>query len=474
MTNHDPPVEPSETIVAPVRVRSDASEMIIEGHIWRAVWFLAWPTAINTLLFSAYGLVNVLFVGMLRDATRAFAAIGIGSQALMIQFSIAIALSAGTSALVARFLGAEEYENADKAMGQTLNLSVVAGALTAAPLIVLAAPIAHSIGASGPSLTLAADYIALISWFSIPQFFLVTITSALRAAGDVRGPLVVNTAVIAINAFLDWLLILGPGPFPQMGVHGAAIATSISRVAGMGFSFLLLRRSVLKGGLQHWNFDWNWSRRILNIAWPAAIQNLLWSTAAAAFRGVLGALPAKQVNPAQAALTVSISIESVAFMPGIAYSIAATPLVGQNLGAGKPERAEHSAWVATGQAVFIMSAVALLFVLLPEQLAGIFTQEAAVVTLIVSYLRIMAISEPFLACAMVLRGALQGAGDTRTPALITVGTFWVFRLPLAYLLAVTLGHGAVGAWLAMSITTCLSGILMAGWFKLGKWRTIQV
>lgn len=466
--------ESEETAVVSSRPRNHASEIIISGRIWSAVWYLAWPTAINTFIQSAYGVVNTFFVGRLPHSTQAFAAVGIGSQALMFQFGMMIGLSAGTSALVARFLGAQKYDDADRVVGQAILLSILAGLITAVPFIVFALPIVSVIGAKGEAATLAADYTALIAWFSVPMFLVVNITAALRAAGDMRGPLVVNGLVILINIFLDWLLILGNGPFPQMGVHGAAVATSISRVLGMFFSFELLRRSTLRGGLQHLTLDWAWCKRILNIGWPAAIQNLLWSTASAGFRWVLGTLPAKEVNPAQAALTISLAIESVAFMPGIAYSMAATPLVGQNLGAGKPERAEHSAWVAVSQAVFIMSSVALVFFLVPEWIARRFTHEAAVVPLVVSYLKINAISEPFLALNMVLRGALQGAGDTRTPAIISVGTMWVIRLPMAFLMAKTLGMGALGAWVAMSATTCLSGILMAAWFKWGTWRSIEV
>ncbi|MDH7603134.1 MAG: MATE family efflux transporter [Armatimonadota bacterium] len=458
----------------PARPRNHASEIIVSGRIWSAVWYLAWPTAVNTLIQSAYGVVNTFFVGRLPHSTQAFAAVGIGGQALMFQFGMMIGLSAGTSALVARFLGAQKYDDADRVVGQTIVLSVIAGVITALPFIVFAVPIVSIIGARGEAGRLAADYTALIAWFSVPMFLMVNITAALRAAGDMRGPLVVNGGVILINIFLDWLLILGNGPFPRMGVHGAAVATSISRVLGMVMAFGLLQRSVLKGGLSYLNVDWHWCKRILNIGWPAAIQNLLFSTASAGFRWVLGSLPPQQVDPAQAALTVSIAIESLAFMPGIAYSIAATPLVGQNLGAGKPERAERSAWVAVSQAMFIMSSVALLFLLVPEWLARRFTQEASVVPLVVSYLRINAVSEPFLALSMVLRGALQGAGDTRTPAVISVGTMWVLRLPMAYLLARTLGFGAVGAWIAMSATTCFSGILMALWFKWGTWRSIEL
>ncbi len=456
------------------RQRNHASQIITEGHVWTAVWYLAWPTAINTIIQSAYGLVNVWFVGHLPDATQALAAVGIGTQVLFLQFGMVVALSAGASALVARFLGAQEYEDADKVAGQTWMLSVITGLASSLPIIVFASPLASLIGAKDAALPLAANYTILIAWFSVPMFLIVNITATLRAAGDVRGPLVVNTAVLAINAVLDWFLILGNGPFPQMGVHGAAWATSISRIIGLVFSYGLLRRSVLRGSVGHLGLDWDWCKRILNIGWPAALQNLLWSTGSAAYRGVLGVLPAAQVNPAQAALTVALQIESLAFMPGIAYSMAATPLVGQNLGAGKPDRAAHTAWIATGQAVVIMTLVALVFLFAPGFLARSFTKDAAVIALIVSYLRINAISEPLLAVNMVLRGALQGAGDTRMPMFLTIATLWLIRMPLAWLLVVPAGYGATGAWIAMSVTTGISGLLMMWWFRRGNWRTIEV
>jgi putative MATE family efflux protein len=278
--------------------------------------------------------------------------------------------------------------------------------------------------------------------------------------------------VIALNVLLDWLLIFGIGPFPSLGVRGAAIATSVSRLVGTILIFGFLARSALSGSISHFRVHWGWFGRILKIGWPAALQNLLWTTAFAGFIRVLACLP--RATSAQAALTVAGAIEAVAFMPGIAYSIAATPLVGQNLGAGKPKRAEHSAWVATAQAAAIMSLVAVLFVTIPRQLALLFTDKASVVPLIVSYLRINAISEPFLAIGMVMRGALQGAGETRIPAWVAFITNWAVRLPLAWLLAIYLGYGAPGAWIAMCVTTILSGLILIGWFVWGNWRNLEV
>jgi putative MATE family efflux protein len=425
------------------------------------------------MIQTAYTLINGMFLGRLKEgAAPALAAIGVGGSALMVQFSLIVGLSVGTSALVARSLGAGQHEDAQEATRQSLILSVIGGALTAVPLVLFAVPIVAGIGAKGDVVPLAADYLAIIACFSIPMFLLMIVTSALRSAGDVRSPLYAGLIMTALNVALDRVLILGLGPFPSMGVHGAAIATGISRLIGTILIFWFLRRSVLAGSLAHMRVNWEWFGRILNVGWPALLANLLWTTALTGYIRVLAALP--DATAAQGALTAASRIEAFAFMPGLAYSAAATPLVGQNLGAGKPERAMHTAWVATAQAAAIMSAVAVLFLTIPRPLSLLVTTEESVVRLMVSYLIINAFSEPFLALGMVLRGALQGAGETRIPALVTFVTNWLIRVPLAWLLAVVCGYGAAGAWVAMSGTTILSGILIAAWFKWGNWRAVQI
>jgi len=452
--------------------RDRASKIITSGHVWSAVWYLAWPTAINTIIQSAYMVINALFVGRLPNATEALAAVGIGHAALMIQFGLLMGLTAGTAALVARFLGAGQIEDADEATGQSLVLSVLGGAVSGLPLVLAAGPIVAPF-LEARVVPLAADYTAIISWFSIPAFVAVVIQAALRSAGDVRSPLYAGLIMIVVNVFLDWLLIFGFGPVPGMGVHGAAVSTAISRIAGMFIMVWFLRRSVLAGSFRSLRPRLGWARRILNIGWPAALQNLMWSTASLAFVFILAQL-GSQATAAQAALTVALRIEGLAFMPGVAFGMAATPLVGQNLGAGKPDRAAHSAWVAVGQAVIIMTVIGALFVIFPRPLALLFTKEAAVIPLIVSYLIINGVSEPFLAIGMVLRGALQGAGDTRFPMAITVLSLWVLRLPLAWFFAIILGLGATGAWISMAITTVFSGVVLMVWFKMGKWREVRV
>lgn len=458
------------------------TELITCGHIPSAVWFVAWPTVVNTIFQTAYNLINRVFLGGLSASAVAQAAIGFGTLALMIQFAIMVGISAGTSALVSRFLGAKETADAEEATRQSLILAVVGGLVSMLPLMLLARPFVVMIGAKGGVIGSAAAYMAILGAFSIPMHITVIASSALRAAGDSKSPLYTGIVMVLLNILFDYLLIFGTPSvrlfgielihIHAMGIRGAAYATGISRVVGMLIFLVFLHRSVLGGALRHFKVHWGWFGRIFNIGWPAAIQQLLFATGTTAYFAIIGHLP--NSTAIAAALTVAVSIESISFMPGIAYMTAATPLVGQNLGAGKPKRAEHCAWVATSHAAAIMTFVALIFLIFPEPLAGIFTKDPAVIAPIVSYLRINALCQPLLAVGMVLAGALQGAGDTRFPTWVEFIVNYVVRLSLAWILAKCLGMNAVGAWIAMSVSNMLYGVLMTFWFRRGNWKTVQV
>ncbi len=424
-------------------------------------------------------IINPMFLGHMQDKVKeSLAAATVGRPVLMIQFALMYGVATGVAALVARFIGAQDYENADEATRQSMILSIILGIITAFPVIIFAEPIARLVGARPESVKLAADYSAIISYSSVPAFLTMTITMALRSAGEVKGPLYVGAATIVTNIVFDALLIRGAGPIPALGLNGAAIATGISRVVGIVLLFYCLDRSILRGSLRRWKIKPNWYGRIMNIGIPAAIQNLLYSVNYSIYVRILGLLP--NAMAAQAALGPSFALEGIAYMPGGAYAAAATALVGQNLGAGNPKRAERAALVATYQAAALMSVMGIIFLVAPHPLARAFigkdqaASSAAIVPLIVSYLRINALSEPLFAVGMTLRGALQGAGDVSIPTVLTFISLVGFRLPVTYLLAIKLGYGVTGAWIAMSASTALSGILAAVWFKMGRWKTQKV
>jgi len=294
-----------------------------------------------------------------------------------------------------------------------------------------------------------------------------------RGLGDMRTPLIIMIVTTVIGLLFDWLLIFGVGPFPRLGVAGAGMATDFSRIAAMVLFFIYLPKSHLKTVVQgSWRPHWNWFARILNIGTPAGVQGLLRTGASVAYFSVLGLTP--EGTYAIAALTIGLRMEALAFMPGAAFGTAATAMVGQNLGARQPERAERAAWASAWQGIIIMGVVGTCFIAFAYPISRLFTTDQRVLPLAAQYLMINGISEPFFALAMVLTGALQGAGETRLPTAATIATNWAIRLPLTYYLAITLGMGALGAWISMSGTSILLGFATLAVFKWSRWKEISL
>jgi Na+-driven multidrug efflux pump len=210
----------------------------------------------------------------------------------------------------------------------------------------------------------------------------------------------------------------------------------------------------------------------LRIGWPAAGQHLIRTLGGMSFTVILAHTPDR--DAAVAALTAGIRIEGLAFMPGIAFGIAASTMVGQNLGARQPDRAARSGWVCAQQGALVMALVGLMLWLLAEPIARVFTQDERVVHLVVYFLRINAVAEPMLGAGMVLSGALQGAGETVLPAVATVVTTWVLRLPITWWLCLGMGYDAVAAWYVMAGSTVAQGILLITWFARGRWKEKEV
>lgn len=276
-----------------------------------------------------------------------------------------------------------------------------------------------------------------------------------------------------INVVGDYILIFGIGPFPKLGIAGAAIAVVTSRIISTTMLLAYLPKTLIPNAFKgSWKPSWGWFARILNIGYPAAVQALLRTGASMTYFGIL--TRTSEGENALAALTIGLRTEALAFMPGFAFSVAAASMVGQNLGARQQERAKKGAWAATWQGIVIMGGIGMLFVLFSRQIADLFTNDMHVLPLAASYLWINGLSEPFLALGMILTGALQGAGETRLPTLATILTLWVIRLPLTYLLAITLHWGALGAWIAMSSSTVISGIAVLGIFKWANWAEKEI
>ena len=352
-------------------------------------------------------------------------------------------------------------------------------------MFLLRAPLLSALGLDAAALDFASHYLAYTT-LGLPTLFLMLIfNGAFRGLGDTVRPLWVTVGSILIHASFNWLLIFGNLGFPKMGIAGGALALVLSQIMATILYLVFLRRTPLAEAASvrtKWLLDMDWAKRIGKIGLPACAQQLIRVGSMIGLQTMLAHTSAG--SAAVAALGVGLLSESIAFMPGFGYSIAASAFVGQNLGAGKLERANKGGWIAAWQAVVVMTVMGAVFYFAALPFAHLFVrhgdgetaltgaQVALTVTLTVAYLRIAAFSEPFLGLGMVLTGALQGAGETISPTAITIITMVVIRVPLAFFLIARMGP--VGAWWAMSISTVIQGILTADIYRRGRWRSVQV
>ncbi len=449
-----------------------------QRDIHRQVWALAWPSVIAMLLQTFNSLMDVFFVGHLPNGAAALAATGVGGSILFLLISIAMGVSVGTTALVARFTGAKEPEQTALATGQSITLSIVLalvfGTLTylgRGPMVALMLD-SHR---SPESAVLCVQFLSVALLCSLPLFVMNALQGSFRGLGDTRTPLLITCVTIAVHISGNAVLIYGRFGFPALGVRGAGTALMASVWVGCAlYLYALLYHSSLKGVLQrrHLRLSPEWTWRILKIGIPAALQALIRTLGMMSFTGML----ARTVEGATgvAAMQIGIRAEGIAFMPGFGYSVATSALVGQSLGAKDTERAERYAWAAAVQCVSVMTFMALVFFLFATPLTSLITQDALVLRLGADYLRTNAVSEPFLGLSMVLIGALQGAGDTIRPTWLTFITLWLVRLPLAYALMFLLHQNTHGAWVAINLTTIVGGFLNYGLFRSGAWKKIKV
>lgn len=442
------------------------------------VWALAWPSVTTMLLQTVNSMMDVFFVGHLPNSAQALAATGVGGGVIFLLISISMGVSVGTTALVARFTGAGDPDGTVEAAGQSITLSAILGLVFGLLTYVFREPLvglmldAHR---SPEAARLCVRFLEMALPGSIPLFIMNALIGAFRGLGDTRTPMAITLATVLTHISGNVIFIYGNLGMPRLGVAGAGLALASSVFVGLALYLVALKRDGRLAGameFRHLQFRPEWAWRILKIGLPAALQAVIRTLGMMSFTGMLAHTP--EGASGVAALQIGIRAESIAFMPGFGYSVAASALVGQSLGAKDSRAAEQYGWAATWQAVAVMSAMAVLFFSLADWLPNLFTQDPNVQRLGADYLRINAICEPFLGLGMVLTGALQGAGDTGRPTFITFFTMWVVRIPLGLYLMFVIHQNTHGAWIAMSATTILGGLMTASLFRSGKWKRIRV
>ncbi|MDB4885081.1 MAG: efflux family protein [Gemmatimonadetes bacterium] len=440
-----------------------------EGPIGRAIFILAVPMVLEQVMESVFAVVDVFVVAHL--GADAVATVGLTESFMTMLYAMAIGVSIGAGAMISRRIGEKDAEGAAHTAAQVLLFGLAASLLLGAIGALAATHLLAMMGASaGVQANVSFTRIMLGCSASVVMLFLVN--AVLRSSGDAAIAMRVLWLANGINIILAPALVLGLGPFPKLGIAGAAIGTTIGRGVGTLFALSKLIRpgSRIQLKRHHFALDAGLIRRVVGLSGSATFQVFIGM---ASWIGLTRILASFGSN-ALAGYTIGIRIVIFALLPTFGLANAAATMVGQALGARKPERAEQSVWKAARYASVFLGAVGVVFVLAARPIISVFTQEAAVAAYAVSALRTISYGFVFYAYGMVVTQSFNGAGDTRTPTWLNLFVFWMLEIPLAWVLATVFGMGPQGAFWAMTISFSVLAVASATLFRRGTWKSRMV
>jgi putative MATE family efflux protein len=441
-----------------------------EGPIGPAIVILAIPMVMEMIMESVFAIADIFWVSKL--GADAVAAVGITESILALIYAVAIGVSISATATVARRIGEKDPEAAASAAVQSIALGIalavpigIVGALAAPRLLAL-------MGGSPELVATGWKFTAIMLGGNVVIMLLFLINAIFRGAGDAAIAMRVLWFANVLNILLGPCFIFGLGPFPELGVTGAAVATTIGRGSGVLYQIWTLSRG--RGRIvirrRHLKLEPAVMLRLLKLSGNAIFQILIGTASWIGLVRILSGFGSSVL----AGYTIGIRIIVFALLPSWGISNAAATMVGQSLGAGKPDRAERSAWIAGFYNMLFLGAVGVVFVLFAGELVGFFTDDPAVVPWGTACLRFVSFGFLFYAYGMVLTQAFNGAGDTWTPTWLNLFCFWLWEIPLAYVLAKVAGFGPRGVFAAITIAFSTLAVASAALFRRGKWKLKKV
>jgi putative MATE family efflux protein len=441
-----------------------------EGAVSRAILLLAVPMVLETAMESLFAVVDIFFVSKLGPA--AVATVALTESILTVVFTLALGLSIGVTATVARRIGEKDPEGAARTAVQAIALGIGVAAVIGVLGATFAPELLRAMGASRESIETGVGYTRIMLGGNATLLLLFLINAAFRGAGDAVIAMRVLWLGNGINILLDPMLIFGVGPFPELGVQGAAVATNIGRGTAVLLQLWLLGR--VSGRLQV-------ARRHLRIL-PSLMGRLIRLSGTGTFQVFIGMaswvglirILASFQDQVLTGYAIGIRLIIFALLPSWGMSNAAATLVGQNLGAGKPERAERSVWIAGFYNMIFLGVIGLLFIVFAHPIVSFFTTLPEPLRWGVLCLRIVSCGFLFYAYGMVLTQSFNGAGDAWTPTWINLFCFWLFELPFAYIAAHELGWGPTGVFVAMTVSFSALAVVSGVIFRRGRWKLKQV
>jgi len=459
--------EPTATAAAP---SASPSVTRTRSELLHIIWSLAWPVILTYAFESLVGLVDTLMVGRL--GASAVAAVGVGAQILSGVNVAMMAVGTGTLALVARHWGAVERREAEDTLAQSILTAFTLALIIIIPVMIYAREIVLAFNVDASVADVGEGFVRRVM-LSVPAAaVLFMIANGLRGVGDTRTPLAIGVTVNVVNVIGNYVLIFGKFGFPAMGVVGSATATAVAFSTGalLGLVRLTSGRLVIRLHTGHAMPRFDTIRRILAIGYPAALEQLFMQFGFFLYYR----FAAHYGTSAVAAYFIGVRILAMSFLPGFGFAAAAGALVGQNLGARRPELAERSGWESNRLAVYMMSGLGLVIVLLARSIAGVFIDDPEVIEDAVMFIQVLGAAQPLMAIDFTLGGALRGAGDTRFPLWSVLIGFYVCRLGFAYLATYALGLSLFWLWFAVVGDYIARAALKSWRFRSGRWKTIAV
>lgn len=443
------------------------------GSIRKAVFMLAVPMFLEMGMESVFALVDLYFVGHLPNGKDAIQTVGLTESVLSLIYSVAIGISMAATATVARRIGEKDPEAASVAAVQSLIVALAVTVVVSITGFVFAPNILRIMGAEEQAISAGVNYTRIMFGGSIVIILLFIINGIFRGAGDASMAMKSLWLANICNIILCPLLIRGIGPFPELGLMGAALATTIGRGIGVCYQLyhLFFGKSIIRLKKANLKAEWRVIRSMINIASPATVQFIIGSCSWIVLARLVATLGH---NDASAGYQIAIRAVVFFILPAWGISNAAATLVGQHLGAKQPDKAEHSVIQTAKYNAIFMLTVSLLFLIIPQWVVSFFSTDPAVLNYAVDALRIISAGYVFYGIGMVMINAFNGAGDTWTPTWINLAGFWAFQIPLAYLLAQVLALGPVGVFIAIPVAEVAITLTAIVLFKKGRWKLVKI
>ncbi len=445
---------------------SGTEQDFTEGRLSRAILLLSIPSVLEMIMESIFVIVDIYFVSKL--GANAVATVGLTESLITLVYAISLGLATATTSMVSRRIGEKNPDKASRTAFQAILTGAIVSLLIAIPGSIYSGKLLDIMGASPEIISSMSGYTRIMLAGNIVIMMLFIINAIFRSAGDAAIAMRVLWIGNIINIILDPCLIFGIGPFPEMGVTGAAVATTAGRGIAVLYQFYLLfyGRKRIQLSRRHLGINFRIIARLIKISIGSIGQNLIGTTSWIVLVRIISVFGSEIV----AGYTIAMRIISFVLLPSWGISNAASTLVGQSLGAKKPERAERSVMITGWVNMILLGIVGLLMVIIPGPFIRIFIQDPAVVKSGIDCLRIVSIGFIAYGFGMVLVNSFNGAGDTTTPLKINIAAYWLIEIPLAWILAIKSGLNENGVCIAIVIAESIMTISAYIIFRRGKWK----